>query len=746
MTDIDEAAAAGGIRTIELSREGSSFRAKRPPRSTVAGAAGVAAPASPSGITEDNGLILTLYNLATDAQPADSVHNEGGALILHAQLELLFWGTAWQTATAPSVADVVNAVNKILESPYLLGLMQYGFQSAAVRGSTIVSSPAPPANYSFDDVGNLVWDLIDDGKFPEPDDVGGRILYMVFMPPGTTPPPNQRGAHSDPKDYDFPADVDYAWVGYASYGTLDYITDVFSHELVEAITDPEPHGPAWVMNRDINGGNEIGDACNNTVDRLDGILIQAYWSERQKACVIPQAQGTLSSLRSLEQGCRVESGSTGGAYVSLDKPTPIDVTLSLVSDNVAVLRIPATLTIPTGSLDGVVALQAEPVVGPYQFIAIHVSYAGKTLTAQVEVTPRPSILSGVVTDSASQPIAQAIVVIDNADMTGDEHWQLSTRSDGSYATGTLSPGTYNVEVSASGYVPAEATVVVREGVPTAEADFTLEVRLPSTIVGLIEDPHQTPIVGAEVLLLQKDFNQRLTTVTDSTGGYSLSINPAGYTGGYWLIVRVPGYTEGFLDLVIPNGANLREDFVLPKLGSLTGLITGAGKTPSAPVAEAKVQAEIATNDPLIPGSAAVISDATGRYQLQLPPGPTDITIQASGFETYATTVTVVADSTVNQDIVLVQASATLACTVSDARSGDPIIDAYVYVGGGMTGRPTYDGSYTIIRIPAGRQEIEIHAEGYEPLRSSLDFTAHQTVPANYYLDPDHPDPHPRPPM
>ncbi|HEX6526031.1 MAG TPA: hypothetical protein VF070_39365 [Streptosporangiaceae bacterium] len=240
------------------------------------------------GYVDDDGLIVALYGVAGDATSSDSVNNQGGALIVTAPIELVFWGDQWQTAIGPSTGDIINAVNGILASPYLSELSQYGFQHVSVQGSTIVTAPAPPANYTFDDVGNLVWNLIDDGKFPEPDDDGGRILYMVFMPPGTTPPPNIRGAHGDPSDYDFPADVDYAWVGYVSYGTLDYITDVFSHELAEAITDPEPHGSAWVMNRVINGGNEIGDACNNTVDRLDGILVQAYWSERQKACVIPQ--------------------------------------------------------------------------------------------------------------------------------------------------------------------------------------------------------------------------------------------------------------------------------------------------------------------------------------------------------------------------------------------------------------------------------------------------------------------------
>jgi hypothetical protein len=64
----------------------------------------------------------------------------------------------------------------------------------------------------------------------------------------------------------------------------------FSHELVEMITDPETNPrPAWEMNRDFLGQYEIGDACNPLQDRLDGVEVAAYWSNVDKACVIPGA-------------------------------------------------------------------------------------------------------------------------------------------------------------------------------------------------------------------------------------------------------------------------------------------------------------------------------------------------------------------------------------------------------------------------------------------------------------------------
>ena len=703
----------------------------------VAGAAGVApSPAVPIGIIEDDGLVLASYNVGGDAQPTDSVHNEGGALILQAQLELVFWGAVWQTASAPSAADVVNAVDGILGSPYLLGLKQYGFQGAAVRGSTIVTSPAPPANYSFDDVGNLVWSLIDDGKFPEPDDDGGRILYMVFMPPGTTPPPDERGAHSDPSDFDLPADVDYAWVGYASYGTLDYITDVFTHELVEAITDPEPHDPAWVMNRDINKGNEIGDACNNTVDRLGGILVQAYWSERQKACVIPMGQGPLASLQSLEEGVSLYSGSHGRAYVSLDRPTPIDVTLSLVSDNPAVLMIPASLVIPTGQVDGFVALQAQPVEGPAQFVSIHASLAGRTVSARVNVLPRPSILAGFVTDAAGTPLStnpyDTAVLVDGLPLTAGVHMQLSTGGDGSYSTGPVSPGTYQIEASASGHVTAQTTVTVEEGVPTTEIDFALEKTLPFTVSGAVTDPSRAPIAGASVTLIQNGDDSRIVTTTDAAGGYRLSQDPGEYTGDYTLMATHPGYTVGESVITIPNGATVPEDFVLARLGSLTGLVTDPGQTPARPVPNATLQA----------GTVVASSDASGSYRMVLAPGPTAVTVSANGFEGQTVTVVVAGDTT-NHDFALVEATAILTGTVLDGESQEPLFNATVAVDGARTiGHTDSDGAYTVLGVPAGHARVTARAPHYLSMETGIDFAAHQTVSQTLELFNHPPDPHP----
>ncbi|MEP7178827.1 MAG: hypothetical protein ABI775_07045, partial [Pseudonocardiales bacterium] len=142
------------------------------------------------------------YGVAGDATSTDSAHDAGGGAVGAADLELLFWGDYWRTANGPSTGDVMTAMGRILTSPYLSELNQYGFSSLRLRGGTLVSSPGPPGGtFSADDVRDMVWALIDDDVFPEPDDPGGVIVYLVVAPATSSYNDSAaRGAHTSAHD------------------------------------------------------------------------------------------------------------------------------------------------------------------------------------------------------------------------------------------------------------------------------------------------------------------------------------------------------------------------------------------------------------------------------------------------------------------------------------------------------------------------------------------------------------------
>jgi hypothetical protein len=219
--------------------------------------------------------------------------NGGGAIGSALPVQLIFWGSPWNLAsTNPSTSDIIGAVRTILTGPWMSGLRQYGIRRCNLGGFLVVSPADPPSTYDDDDIEDLIWGLIDGGTFPEPDDPGGRNLYMVFMPPGTTYGPGGiRGKHLDATDFDFPADVDHAWVGFILTNSLPQITATFCHELAEMCTDPELD--AWT----VTGNEEIADVCNGLDQMLNGVMVEAYWSVEDNACLIPTAYSVRRALK-----------------------------------------------------------------------------------------------------------------------------------------------------------------------------------------------------------------------------------------------------------------------------------------------------------------------------------------------------------------------------------------------------------------------------------------------------------------
>jgi len=53
---------------------------------------------------------------------AATVEDDGGAVMQHVQVVLVFWGSAWNDAATTSRDDVTNAIINILTGPYMSGL------------------------------------------------------------------------------------------------------------------------------------------------------------------------------------------------------------------------------------------------------------------------------------------------------------------------------------------------------------------------------------------------------------------------------------------------------------------------------------------------------------------------------------------------------------------------------------------------------------------------------------------------
>jgi hypothetical protein len=253
--------------------------------------------------------------------PSTAVTPHGGAIGTADPVQLIFWGSVWQTSLSGLSQQFTADVRSILAGPYMSGLRQYGVKRCSFGGSLIVLSPPPPfvpSTFTDATVQGVVQSLIDQGTFPEPDEPGGRNLYFIIMPPNTQyqPPPGfpqARGAHSAFQSGS-PIDPDYAWVAWVGNQSLNNMLSTFGHELAEMCSDPE--ADAWYVNGAAPGCNEIGDLCNALDGPLNGVNVESYWSNFDNACLIP----TAWSLRRTLAGAGIKL--SGKGLLSIQSPIP----------------------------------------------------------------------------------------------------------------------------------------------------------------------------------------------------------------------------------------------------------------------------------------------------------------------------------------------------------------------------------------------------------------------------------------
>ena len=410
--------------------------------------------------------------------------------------------------------------------------------------------------------------------------------------------------------------------------------------------------------------------------------------------------------------------------LALDTQAPAEVTVTLTSDNPALLSVPAQLTFPVGDWSIGVDLQAAVVPGPPQSVNIHASYAGKTLTSNVQVLPRASIIAGQVTDSAFHGIGDATVMIQSdtaISPTIGTSLQLSTDGNGFFETPAVLPHFYTITATQSGYVPSTTGVTVNEGVPVTTVNFALATTKSFTIIGTVTDPKATPIAGATITLNQNSpIPGRIQIKTDANGHYSVSMNPGPYNGTFTISADDAGYVSDSVTITIPNGATITENFVLSPLGVLTGTIADAGKTP---VAGATVTV----------GALSTQSVAGGHYAVAgLNPGVNDVTVRAIGFNGAEISVMITSGATTTQDFILVKASAVITGTVTNANDGSPLSGVSVAAASHST-KTDANGTYTIANVPAGQVQVTASAVRYHAEHAVVQVTDHQTVTVDFQL-------------
>jgi hypothetical protein len=233
-----------------------------------------------------------------------NVTYRGGALLQHVEVSTLFMGKAWQGNTFP---DYLNHFLQDLfaDGRYLANLSQYSAGGYQIGNGSIVATAwdhsALPARVTD---AQIRADIVAGVKAGVLAPVKADSLYVVFTAPGTVVVGSD-GSDSENDFYGYHGYVTQSAIGGFAYAVIAYpdeqwrLTVTASHELAEAVTDPQVNAGTLGWYDDNNG--EIGDipaslyyagriAETDELDILVGedgtkYLVQTEWSNQDEAPV-----------------------------------------------------------------------------------------------------------------------------------------------------------------------------------------------------------------------------------------------------------------------------------------------------------------------------------------------------------------------------------------------------------------------------------------------------------------------------
>jgi hypothetical protein len=262
---------------------------------------------------------------------AEHVTTGGGPVLggsSNVPLYLTFWGSYWNTSEGQAYANQIKAsINPMfLNSPYLNSLHQYGVQHRAFLAQTITDSADPGDSFQVQDAIDAAFYGTRHGI---PKDDNG--IYLVITQPGkASSEAGDAGYHgyTTYQDNGHTRPFNFGWIG--TDGTLDYVTQNISHEVVETMTDP--HLDGWQDYTVQTIENEIADReAQAYLYRLNGYLVQAYWSQSDGAYRVDDGTSQTFSVdhrKLIVNGDQAGYGHTDLVSVNVNAAGGVSVTLN----------------------------------------------------------------------------------------------------------------------------------------------------------------------------------------------------------------------------------------------------------------------------------------------------------------------------------------------------------------------------------------------------------------------------------
>ncbi len=338
-----------------------------------------------------------------------------------------------------------------------------------------------------------------------------------------------------------------------------------------------------------------------------------------------------------------------------------------------------------------------------------------------------TISGHVYLDDALTPLGGVDVVAHDA--VADTSYTGKSTADGLVRLLNVPDGTY--ELSFVGYLaPTDLeTVTITDGQVVSDLAWILTAG--GTIVGRVDAPEGTDFSTATLVAFDMDGISYQATLSED-GRFEVTGLP---DGTYELFFSADDLTAAIqTDLIVSDAATIHAaDLVVVEAGSVSGYVTDAAT--SLPVAGVVVGNGDESNP------RATVTDEDGYYLLTgLAPGTNTIYAYSETLRTDPITGVEVAagETTENIDLVM-QAGAVLEGTVTVSGSGDPVVEAVVWVAtddGSTVDVVLTDesGQFSLSNLPSGTFTVSVDHYLYDVSEQSVTLSAGDTETITATLD------------
>jgi hypothetical protein len=294
---------------------------------------------------------------ALEQRQVPTVQYFGGNLLPHVEAQALYYGNEWSAAPNNAQTATLDAfLHDLTGGAYLQALTRAGYNvgtGTASAGAVDHTALAAGSTITDASIRARLQTGINQGLLQAPD---ANRLYVVYVEPnvavnlgagkGSTTQGvlGYHGAFAGTDANGKPATIRYAVVAYpggtvgnSSLGTaaVDQLTAVTSHEVAEAVTDPDVNFAqlGWYDSR----RGEIGDITANNPNalvRLDGYLVQEVADRNDQLLALNVAPPTVSPPPTLPPATAVATTTTLQGTVNRRSSVPSVTFTAIVSPSV----------------------------------------------------------------------------------------------------------------------------------------------------------------------------------------------------------------------------------------------------------------------------------------------------------------------------------------------------------------------------------------------------------------------------